>query len=204
MKIYVASSWRNEHQQSVVKELRSIGHEVYDFRNPSPTNHGFSWSDIDPNWEDWSNQQYVKALSHPIAEEGFKSDFDAMKWADVCVLVLPCGRSAHTEAGWMQGTDRPVVVYSPDSHEPELMYKIYEHVAIDMAEVVAALILIGNKLPSLGPLYSAALSLFEADHFEHFVTRLNCQEYSALERIRELVEERLGRGVYDLPKTNDS
>ena len=32
MKIYVASSWRNEFQHNVVKALREDGHEVYDFR----------------------------------------------------------------------------------------------------------------------------------------------------------------------------
>ena len=35
-KIYVASSWRNREQPSVVKALREAGHEVYDFRNPAP------------------------------------------------------------------------------------------------------------------------------------------------------------------------
>jgi len=124
MKIYVASSWRNEHQQSVVKELRDNGHEVYDFKNPEPYT-GFSWSEIDPNWENWTNQEYFKSLTHPRAEQGFNSDFNAMKWADVCVLVLPCGRSAHTEAGWMQGQDKPTVVLIEGENEPELMYKIY-------------------------------------------------------------------------------
>lgn len=54
----------------------------------------------------WSTDQYRAALEHPIAQAGFKSDFDAMQWADVCVLVLPCGRSAHSEAGWMKGAGK--------------------------------------------------------------------------------------------------
>ena len=127
MKIYVASSWRNEFQPAVVKELREMGrHEVYDFRSPSVGNNGFSWSQIDENWENWSTEEYRKALEHPIAKAGFKSDFDAMKWADCCVLVLPCGRSAHTEAGWMKGMGKKVFVYQPIKQEPELMYKIYD------------------------------------------------------------------------------
>ena len=65
--------------------------------------YGFSWSSIDPNWKNWSTQQYQEALNHPIAQKGFDLDFNAMKWADVCVMVLPCGRSANTEAGWMKG-----------------------------------------------------------------------------------------------------
>jgi len=34
MKIYVASSWRNEKQSLAVTYLRGSGHEVYDFKNP--------------------------------------------------------------------------------------------------------------------------------------------------------------------------
>lgn len=30
--IYVASSWRNDYQSSVVEMLRALGHSVYDFK----------------------------------------------------------------------------------------------------------------------------------------------------------------------------
>ena len=76
MKIYVASSWRNEFQPMVVEVLRAMGHEVYDFRNPAEGNEGFAWSDIDENWENWSAEEYVKAMSHPIAEDGFEDEVD--------------------------------------------------------------------------------------------------------------------------------
>lgn len=126
MKIYVASSWRNEYQPMVVEILRSMGHEVYDFRNPTEGNTGFAWSEIDPDWMNWTSDAYVSALKHPVAEAGFKLDFDAMKWADACVMVLPCGRSANTEAGWMKGAGKKVWVYTPVKQEPELMYKIFD------------------------------------------------------------------------------
>lgn len=48
---------------------------------------------------------------------------------DVCVMVLPCGRSANTEAGWMKGAGKRVMVYSPEKQEPELIYKIYDFVS---------------------------------------------------------------------------
>lgn len=128
MKIYVASSWRNTYQPEVVKVLRELGHEVYDFKNPTGKDDGFHWSDIDPDWLNWTPEEYVKNLSHPIADKGFKSDFDAMQWADCCVMVLPCGRSANTEAGWMKGAGKPTYVYMPIAQEPELMYKIYDGV----------------------------------------------------------------------------
>lgn len=126
MKIYVASSWRNDFQPIIVDILRDLKHEVYDFRNPPNGSKGFSWSQIDENWKDWSTEDYKRALLHPISEIGFNSDFDGMKWADTCVMVLPCGRSANTEAGWMKGSGKKVFVFSPIEQEPELMYKIYD------------------------------------------------------------------------------
>jgi hypothetical protein len=44
--IYVASSWKNTLQPSVVTALREAGHTVYDFKNPAPGDHGFSWKQI--------------------------------------------------------------------------------------------------------------------------------------------------------------
>jgi hypothetical protein len=133
-KIYVASSWRNEFQPEVVKFLREKGHEVYDFRNP-PKSTGFGWSVIDSDWEQWNTQEYVQALNHPIAKRGFASDYDGIKWADVCVMVLPCGRSANTEAGWMKGRGKRVFVYSPVRQEPELMYKLYDGISDSLSEI---------------------------------------------------------------------
>lgn len=136
MKIYVASSWRNEFQPEVVRLLKSLKHEVYDFRNPTEHNNGFSWSDIDPNWQNWTSEQYVEALSHPIADKGFDFDFNAMKWADCCVMVLPCGRSANTEAGWMKGAGKKVYVYQPIRQEPELMYKLFDGIITSKGELI--------------------------------------------------------------------
>ena len=47
MRIYVASSWSNQFQPAVVKDLGELGHLVYDFRNPYPGYTGFSWKDND-------------------------------------------------------------------------------------------------------------------------------------------------------------
>lgn len=133
-KIYVASSWRNVYQPGVVDILRHLGHEVYDFRNPEGRT-GFSWSDVDPDWQQWDTRQYRDALHNPISEAGFQSDYAGMCWADICVLVLPCGRSAHVEAGVMKGLGKPVFVYSPEKQEPELMYKLFDFLIADEQEL---------------------------------------------------------------------
>jgi hypothetical protein len=46
MKLYVASSWRNPLQPTIVHALRRSGHEVYDFRNPKEGDTGFGWQQV--------------------------------------------------------------------------------------------------------------------------------------------------------------
>ena len=138
-RIYIASSWRNPYYPEVVSRLREAGHQVYDFRNPPHGGSGFRWTDIDENAPHWSFGQYADGLRHPLAERQFKADMDALDWADTCVLVLPCGRSAHTEAGWMAGAGKRVLVYIPEMVEPELMYKLFDGVYGTMEDLVKAL-----------------------------------------------------------------
>lgn len=139
-RIYVASSWRNNFQQAVVHILRAAGFEVYDFQNP-PGGKGFAWDDVELEHSkslhnritevlDVANtSEYLAALQHPRAIEGFKSDFDAMEWADTFVLVLPCGRSAHLELGWAVGAGKRTAILLEDPCTPELMYKMVDHLS---------------------------------------------------------------------------
>jgi len=135
MKIYVASSWRNEKQPTVVRALLNAGYHVYDFRNPSEGDNGFHWSEIDAEWQSWDTDKFVESLKHPVAVKGFLKDFDAMNNADVCVLVMPCGRSAHLEAGYFVGAMKRLIILT-DSGEPELMYKMADSICKNMDEVL--------------------------------------------------------------------
>lgn len=139
MKIYVASSWRNAKQPLVVQRLREAGHEVYDFRNP-PNGTGFAWSEIDPQWQAWRAVDYREKLDHPRAVEGYASDFNAMQWADVCVLVLPCGRSAHLELGWSAGVGKRTIILTRDGEEPELMAKMATAITVSIPETISKLL----------------------------------------------------------------
>jgi hypothetical protein len=112
--VYVASSWTNPFQPIVVTVLRRFGMEVYDFRHPEPNNDGFQWSAVDLGWETWSPRQWRDGLSHPVAEAGFILDKKALDRADCGVLVLPCGRSAHLEAGYLAGRGQPVFTLALD------------------------------------------------------------------------------------------
>lgn len=140
-KIYLASSWRNEFQPSVCIELRQCGFDVYDFRNPKDGDNGFGWKQIDEGWQSWSFEKYRECLDNPIAISGFNSDFEAMKWADCGVLLLPCGRSAHLEAGYFVGANKPLHIVKIDgaAFEPELMYRMATSINSNMFELIRSL-----------------------------------------------------------------
>lgn len=149
MKIYVASSWRNAYQPDVVRFLRSLGYDVYDFRHPDDDGvpGGFQWSQI-PNWQPWPPSAFRECLKEPIAAKGHDRDMEALRDADACVLVLPCNRSAHTEFGFHLGRIecgyrewKSAIVYYPpgvEPQEPELMYRNAQ-ICCDEAELATAL-----------------------------------------------------------------
>ena len=140
-KIYVASSWRNQHQNSVVRACRALGHEVYDFKNPKLDDKGFTWSEIDQDWLNWTPKNYVNILhDSPIVAAGFKNDMDALLWCDTCILLLPCGRSAHLEAGYCIGQSKKTFVFvSNEKFEPDLMYKMANMVTSNREDIYNAL-----------------------------------------------------------------
>lgn len=141
-RIYVASSWRNLIQREIVQVLREAGHEVYDFRNPAPGNKGFAWSEVNPACLQWSPEQFITDLysGHAAVEQGFRFDKNGLDWADVCVLVLPCGRSAHLEAGYAAGRGKRTLFYlHPDRFEPELMYLLGDGCVTNASDLLRAI-----------------------------------------------------------------
>lgn len=136
MRIYVASSWRNPHQASVVADLRRAGHLVYDFKHPHPDHRGFAWSEIDPAWGDWTPGQYREALSHPAAERGFSLDMDALLLADACIFVAPAGRSAALELGYAVGRGKRTAAFIYPGQEPDLMFKMCDRIFVSVDEML--------------------------------------------------------------------
>ena len=135
MKIYVASSWRNIHQPTVVLRLREHGHEVYDFKDSD----GFHWSEVDPKWQAWTPEQYIDGLNHLCSWRGFNRDMTALKECEACVYVMPCGVSASLEAGWACGAGKRLFIYVPQLREPDLMVKMAEMVTTDLEDIINAL-----------------------------------------------------------------
>ena len=134
LKIYVASSWKNDFYPAVVEKLRAQGYEVYDFRAD-----GFSWHEIDENWRMWTPAQMLDAHQHPRAFLHYQQDLAALTGADVVVAVLPFGLSAGMELGYAVGAGKYTVVYAPAIREADLMLKMADETTTDFEEVLAFL-----------------------------------------------------------------
>jgi hypothetical protein len=121
VKIFIASSWRNEEFEAVANTVRARGHEVHDWKDPE---HAFHWRDVNPDWEKWSSGQFISALNNDRCILASTADYDALSAADAGILLLPAGRSAHFEAGMMAGMRTPLcVLLDPNEPpSPELVY----------------------------------------------------------------------------------
>lgn len=143
--VYVASSWRNPLQPAVVATLHAAGIDCYDFRNPEGGT-GFSWRQVKPaaspvgiaaKGSDLETvEDYLAMVHHPIASAGYAADFAAMQRADTFVLVLPCGKSAHLELGWAVGAGKRTAILLEDPCEPELTYRMVDHLAPDIVDLL--------------------------------------------------------------------
>lgn len=132
MKIYVASSWKNQRQLIVVHALRKAGFEVYNFRDHA----GFYWGEIDPDFESWDARATKAGLQHPLAEAAFKVDMGNLQSSDACVMVTPCGVSASLELGWASGAGLHTAILMTSEGHPEVMFKMADHMATSLEELV--------------------------------------------------------------------
>ena len=144
LKIYLASSWQNKEYEQVLNALRLEGYETYDFKHPENKElSSFDWEKLDKKCNGWSCSDFKKALNHPETIKAFQKDFQAMQEADFCVLLLPCGRSAHSEAGWMKGNGKKVFILDlSENPKPELMYRMYDDYLTETIELIECIKLI--------------------------------------------------------------
>lgn len=124
MKIYLASSWRNNQYYAMYDHLtKNLGYTVYDFRN---ANSKFSWREVDPDGAMGTNKRYLEHINDDKCEKAFANDMGALSECDVCIMLMPCGNSAHAEMGYAVGAGKPVAIFlgDDDSLRPDLMWKM--------------------------------------------------------------------------------
>lgn len=101
MKIYIATSWKNENlAKNVAEVLRNDGHEVDCFCDESTGRYCFRWTD---HFEKIEDANVFSFLSLSEARKAFEEDKKFIDWCDAVVMIYPCGNSAHLEGGYAKG-----------------------------------------------------------------------------------------------------
>lgn len=127
LKIYLASSWKNEGLVLIFAELlRGHGYEVDAFCDASC---GRFICDVSCLPDKPEEMNHITAMQHQEFQRAFREDKKWLDWADVCVLILPCGRSAHLEAGYAKGQGKGLIIMSPMlPGEWDVMYGFADYV----------------------------------------------------------------------------
>ena len=112
MKIFVASSWKNrEKVREMSIRLRRGGHRVYDFTDPScrkvpETPPEVNAEEFDPEKHKYS--EYLKNLKGLYAS--VMNNQEALRWCELCILLLPCGMDAHADWAYALGYGKDTLV----------------------------------------------------------------------------------------------
>ena len=123
MKVYLASSWKNEKAVSYIAELlRKEGHEVDAFTDTSTGRYVFHISEIG-NPKNLHPEDFMKDSR---TKKAFLEDKKWLDWCDCCLLILPCGKSAHLEGGYAKGKGKKLIIFAMRGYvkgDFDVMYK---------------------------------------------------------------------------------
>jgi len=112
MKIYIASSWKNQERVLLLaKRLEQEGFEVDAFCRASDSRYSFHWSELVDNEDDLKYYDAIEMLADYRTQRAFKEDRKWLDWADAVVMLMPCGRSSHLEAGYAVGQGKGLYIY---------------------------------------------------------------------------------------------
>lgn len=118
--IYLIGSLRNPEVPKVAEKLRIAGFEVFD-----------DWYAAGPEADDYW-QRYEQARGHSFAEalQGYAAkhvyayDREHLDRCDVGVLLMPAGKSAHLELGYMAGRGkRTFILLDKEPERFDVMYQ---------------------------------------------------------------------------------
>ena len=120
--IYVAGSLRSPRPAEVAQALREDGHRVFDsWRAPGP--------DADDHWRAYEQSKgltFLQALNEPAARQVYHFDKLWLDRADALVAVMPFGKSAMAECGYMAWfNEKPVFILLDDPERWDVMMSFF-------------------------------------------------------------------------------
>lgn len=128
MKIYLASSWKMKDVVLSTSELlKTDGHEVDAFCSASGGRISFNWDELLDRMKkegtDTTQLNAIDMMKHWRVKDAFEEDKKWIDWADALIMLMPCGRSSHLEAGYATGTGKKLyIVGGFETGEFDTMY----------------------------------------------------------------------------------
>lgn len=111
MNIYISSSWKNKASvRWLAEQLRCLGHEVYDFTDPSCRKTEEIPPEKFPDQYDPSKHCYVEYIQRPEWALAVEENRQALDRCDVVILLLPCGNDAHADWAYAVGKGKHTYV----------------------------------------------------------------------------------------------
>lgn len=132
--IYVIGSLKNPKVEDTAHALRAAGFTAFD-----------EWFAAGPNadkhWNEYAKKRglsYREALALPLLETVFQFDVHHLNTCIGGVLVMPAGKSAHAELGYLIGSGKPVWILhdGEPKGEWELMPKFATGMAYSLDELL--------------------------------------------------------------------
>lgn len=125
MRVYIASSWKNRVLvREIANALRAWGHEVYDFTDEKH----FVFNITEDTEKARSEIDWIECGQLVPTQLACETDKAGLDWADVGLLLLPSGRSAHMEAGILVGQGKPLIIFGDlPKGEFEVQYNLTPH-----------------------------------------------------------------------------
>lgn len=118
--IYLIGSLRLPTVREFAEELREEGYEVFDDWHAG----GPEADDIWQQYEQHRGRSYLEALSGYHAKHVFEFDFKHLLRAEIGILMLPAGKSAHLELGYMLGKQkRGYILLDKEPERWDVMYQ---------------------------------------------------------------------------------
>ena len=96
MRIYIASSWRNQHAVEMLTEMiRAKGHEVLSFIE----------NNFDEGWDFNNPMPFEEWVQTDNAQRSFEYDTNGATQSDLIIYISPSGTDAWAEVGaaWASG-----------------------------------------------------------------------------------------------------
>lgn len=119
----VIGRFRNkDNVQALIAAIRARGKTCYDFtaKPADPTNPTASGEEQMQKLE-----SHPDFLNDPLHKEHYETDLAGLRNADIVVLLLPAGTSAHIEAGIAFGLGKKLILIGAPE-KPETLYYIFD------------------------------------------------------------------------------